>query len=181
MTTMNTHGAPRRGARSLAVWGGVAALVILPLLAMRLISEPNELTFAGAIVVCVGVAYEIATRLPARLAYAAGLALAILTGLAIVFANGAVGIIGSEDNPQNRIFVAPIIVAVAGALVALLKARGPALAMVAAAAAQIAVFVFAWAAGYGFTGPISVFFTAMWLIAGGLFRRSAAARGATGG
>jgi hypothetical protein len=148
---------------------------------MRLVSEPDELVFAGAIVLCVGLAYEIATRLPARLAYAAGLALVVLTCLSIVFANGAVGIIGSEDNPQNRIFFAPIAVAVAGAFVALLRPRGLAWAMAATAASQVGVFVFAWAAGYGFTGPISVFFTAMWLIAGGLFRRSAAARGAIGG
>jgi hypothetical protein len=53
--------------------------------------------------------------------------------------------------------------------------------MAATAVAQIGVFVFAWVAGYGFTGPISLFFTAMWLIAGGLFRRAAAARGAAGG
>jgi hypothetical protein len=181
MTTLETRGRPGRARRSLAVWGAVAALVLLPLLAMRLISEPDELVFVGAIIVCVGVAYEIATRVPGRFAYAAGLMLAALTVLAVVFVNGAVGIIGSEDNPQNRVFFAPIAVAVAGSLVALLRARGLALAMAAAAVAQVGVFVFAWAAGYSFTGPISVFFTAMWLIAGGLFRRAAAARAVTGG
>lgn len=171
MTLMDGH---RAGRRSLMVWGGAAVLAAGPILALGLISEPGDLVFIGAIVVSVGVAYEIAARIPARLAYAAGLALAILTVLAVVLANGAVGIIGSEDNPENRIFVAPIAVAAVGALLALLRPRGLALAMAAAAAAQVGVFVFAWAAGYGFTGPISVFFTAMWLIAGGLFRRAAA-------
>jgi hypothetical protein len=178
MTTLDPRGALQR---SLLVWGGAAALAAGPILAMGLVSEPNELVFIGAIVACIGVGYEIATRLPARLAYAAGLALAVLTALAIVFANGAVGIIGSEDNPENRVFFAPIAVAVLAALAARLRARGLALAMAATAVAQIGVFVFAWVAGYGFTGPISLFFTAMWLIAGGLFRRAAAARGAAGG
>ncbi len=46
-------------------------------------------------------------------------------------------------------------------------------AMVAAAIAQVLVFVFALVGGLGFTGPITVFFTALWLIAGWLFRKAA--------
>ena len=71
MTTLDPRGALQR---SLLVWGGAAALAAGPILAMGLVSEPNELVFIGAIVACIGVGYEIATRLPARLAYAAGLA-----------------------------------------------------------------------------------------------------------
>lgn len=162
--------------RSLMVWGGAAALIAGPILALDLISEPNELIFLGALIVVTGVGYEIASRIPARLAYAAGLALAVLTGLAHVLINGAVGIIGSEDNPANRIYIAALAAAGTSSLLALLRARWMQWAMVATAITQVAVFAYAWATGLGFTGPITVFFGAMWLIAGGLFRRAAAGR-----
>lgn len=162
--------------RSLIVWGAAAALIIAPILAMDMVEERADLAFLGALLLMVGVGYEIAARLPVRFAYAAGLALAVLTGLAHVVINGAVGIIGSEDNPANRIYLAVLAVAVLGSLVALLRARWMVWAMAAAAATQIAVFAYAWATGLGFTGPITVFFSAMWLIAGGLFRRAAAGR-----
>ena len=175
MTSL-TMTAATRLQRSLAVWVGAAALIVLPLLLLDLISEPNELIFAGVLVAAVGIPYEIATRVPGRLTYWAGAGLALATALSLVLMNGAVGIIGSEDNPHNRIFIAGIAVAAAGAVTARFQAKGLALAMFAAALTHVGIFVFAWAAGYGFTGPISVFFSAMWLFAGRLFRRAAAER-----
>ena len=63
--------------------------------------------------------------------------------------------------------------AAVGALLARFRPAGMALAMVAAAVAQILAFAFALAAGLGFTGPITVFFAALWLISASLFRKAA--------
>src|SRR5687768_3930776 len=70
-----------------------------------------------------------------------GLGLAILTGLLQAWVNLAVGVIGSEDNPFNLIYLAVIAVAVAGSAIAGFRATGLARAMVATALAQAAVFV----------------------------------------
>ena len=37
-------------------------------------------------------------------------------------------------------------------------------------------FVVALGAGFGFTGPITIFFVSLWLISAGLFRRAAGDR-----
>jgi hypothetical protein len=73
-------------------------------------------------------------------------------------------------------YFAVVGVAAGGALVARLRPLGLAYAMVAAAAAQIVTFVAALVLGLGFTGPITVFFTALWLISAWLFRRSVRTR-----
>ena len=142
----------------------------------RLISEREDLIFLAALTVATGVAHEVATRVPARLAYAAALALALFAAVAPILINGAVGIVGSEDNDANRAFLVPPIVAGLAGLAALLRARWMAWAMLAAAIAQVGVFAWLWASGLGFTGPITVFFSALWLIAASLFRRAAGAR-----
>ena len=85
--------------------------------------------------------------------------------------------IGSEDNPANLIYAAVIAVAVAAALLARFRPAGMAGAMVAAAVAQAAAFAVALGAELGFTGPITVFFVALWLASAWLFRKAAQARG----
>ena len=46
-------------------------------------------------------------------------------------------------------------------------------AMIATAAAQVMVFVIALVAGWGFTGAITVFFLAFWLVSPRLFQNAA--------
>jgi hypothetical protein len=53
-------------------------------------------------------------------------------------------------------------------------------AMVATALAQALVFAAALIAGLGFTGPITVFFAALWLTSAWLFRKAAREQTATG-
>jgi hypothetical protein len=64
-------------------------------------------------------------------------------------------------------------VGIVGALLGRFRAAGMMLALGATAVAQVAVFVVALAAGLGFTGPITVFFTGLWLISAWLFREAA--------
>ena len=52
--------------------------------------------------------------------------------------------------------------------------------MAATSVAQALAFVIALIAGLGFTGPITVFFAALWLIAAWLFRKAAPDRLAMG-
>ncbi|NNE47821.1 MAG: hypothetical protein HKN37_14310, partial [Rhodothermales bacterium] len=64
-------------------------------------------------------------------------------------------------------------VGIIGALIARFEPQGMARAMVSAAGAQVLAFVIALAAGWGFTGPITLVFAALWLGSAMLFRRAA--------
>jgi len=165
--------------RRLAVWGGAAALMALPVIAIRSIdgaeSDPGDFVFLLILLVGVGGAYELATRVPARAAYGAGTALALAAAFLSGWINLAVGIIGSEDNPANWVFAAPPAAALIGALLSRFAAAGMARAMVAAAIAQALTFIVALAADLGFTGPITIFFASLWLISAMLFRGAARA------
>lgn len=163
---------------SLLIWSGAAALMILPLLALRGIGAaawdvPGDLVFLAILLAGTGGAYELAARVSDRHAYRAGVAFGLAAALLQSWINLAVGIIGSEDNPANWIYAGVLGVAAAGMIVARFEPLGMARAMTAAAVAQLAAFAFALAAGLGFTGPITVFFAGLWLIAAWLFRRAA--------
>jgi peptidoglycan/LPS O-acetylase OafA/YrhL len=149
----------------------------LPVLAIRAIgegpSDPGDFVFLFILVAGVGAAFEIAARVSDRHAYRTGVVIALAAALLSVWINSAVGIIGSEDNPANWIYAAPIAVAAIGSVLARFRPTGMARSMVAAAIAQVLAFAFALLAGLGFTGPITIFFAGLWLIAAWLFRKAA--------
>lgn len=175
--TMETGPGRHRSRWRIAAWGTAAAFVLLPLLAMQVTEEVNwtafDFAFAGALVGGVGVAFELAVRVSASRAYRAAVAIALAAAFLMIWVNGAVGIIGSEDNPANWIFAGVLAVAFVGALVAGFRAEAMARAMLATAVAQVLAAVIALVAGWGFTGPITVFFGGLWLTSAWLFRRAA--------
>ena len=164
-------------------WGGAAALILLPLLAMKLTRQASwdvgDLPFAIAFILAVGLAFELAVRTSPGRSYRAGAALALAAGFLIFCANGAVGFIGSEDNAINRIYFVIPAVAIVGSFLAGFRSGGMAVAMAAAAAAQVAAGAVALSFGH-FTGPLTVFFTGLWLASAWLFRKAASGGAATG-
>ena len=160
----------------LAAWAGTAALIVLPLLAMRA-ADPNawalaDLPFALIMVAAVGIAFEFALRVPPRWTRRAGTAAALGTAFMLLWGNLAVGFAGSEDNAINIIFFAVPLIALAGSLLAGFRSAGVAVALTAAAVAQVAAGVIALFYGH-FTGPLTVSFAGLWLASALLFRRSA--------
>jgi hypothetical protein len=106
MTGNTENHGRRRGSRwRIAAWGTAAALILLPLLAMQLTDEvvwdAADFAFACALVVGVGVAYELAARMTGNSSYRAAVGVALAAAFILVWANGAVGIIGNEENPAN--------------------------------------------------------------------------------
>jgi hypothetical protein len=67
----------------------------------------------------------------------------LATGLILIWINGAVGLIGSEDNPANLMYGGVLAVGVIGAVIARLKPSGMARALFATALAQFLVPVVA--------------------------------------
>lgn len=156
-------------------WGAAAALVALPAVAMRFTTEVNwtgsDFVFAGVLIGGVGLLLELAVRRSGSLAYRAGAACAVGAGFITVWANAAVGMIGSEDNPFNLVFLGIVAFALAGAVAVRARASGMAVVMALASAAQL---------GAALVGPqsdrrggiCSAVFAAPWLLAAALFARS---------
>lgn len=122
----------------------------------------------------------LATRSAHRLALCA----AVATPLLLLWIIGAVGLIGVEGDPFDRIYGGVIAVGVAGALIARLRPRGMARAMVATACAQAVVAAIALIIGKQHSPVSSVveilglngFFVVLWLVSARLFVRAARAR-----
>lgn len=123
----------------------------------------------------------IAFRCSASGAYRAAAAIAVLAVFLLAWINGAVGIIGSENNDANVMFAAVIGCVVLGAAITRLRAGGMSRVLFIAALVQIAVGVIALAGNMGAEGNawprdvivLTAFFAALWLVSGWLFLRAA--------
>ena len=133
----------------------------------------------GLLLGSVGIGLELAAR-TGNAAYRMAAGLALAAGFLLIWINGAVGIIGSEREEANMLFLGVIAVALLGALAALFRAKGMAWAMGAAALAQLAMPVIAalmWPEAPVWSGKViglTAGFVAMWLISAALFRKAAA-------
>ncbi|WP_448658745.1 hypothetical protein ACPVPU_14815 [Sphingomonas sp. CJ99] len=157
-------------------WGAVAAVLIAPTIAMRFTDEVNwtasDYGFAIVVLGGIGVALELVVRASGNWALRAGTAIALLVTLAIVWINGAVGIIGDGDHWANFFHMLAPPVALSGAALGRFRARGVAVGLMAAALVQLVGAVFA-----AMIEPRVIPFIALcitgWLVAAGLFRRAA--------
>ena len=156
-------------------WGGALILLTTPWVAMQFSREVNwslaDFVLAALIFAVAGTALELSARASASHAYRGGATLAVLSAVLLVWVNGAVGIIGSENNPANLMFAGVLAIAVVGAVVAGFRPLGLARAMLAAAAGQAAVALIALGLGHNIL-PISAVFIALWLGAALLFAKA---------
>lgn len=166
----------RRGSRwRLAGWSAAAGLLLLPLVAMQFTREVSWTGFdflaAAALIGGVGLAFELAVRMTRNAAYRAGIAAALAAAFLTIWVNGAVGMIGDEDNPYNFLFLGVIGVAFAGAIIARFRAAGMAGAMLAAGIANACVAV-AGIPTDSRGGAFSIAFALPWLLSAWLFRKA---------
>lgn len=159
-----------------AAWSLAVTLLALPAVAMQFTDEVNwsigDFIAMGVMIGGAGLLLEIAVRLSGHWAYRAGALVAVLTSFFIIWVNLAVGIIGSEDNDLNLMFVGVLGTAMGGTIIAGFGARGMRNAMVATAGAQLVVAIVAAAYGYNIV-PISIGLAGLWLMAAALFGRAA--------
>jgi hypothetical protein len=163
----------------IAGWGIAALLLLLPLVAMQFTREVNwtpfDFAFAAVMIGGVGIAFELTVRATRNNAYRSGVAIALAATFLLIWINGAVGIIGDEDNPLNLLYIGVIAIAFGGMAWARFRARGASRAMMAAAIANAAVGLVAVVAGRneppGIVGLIVLngFFVLLFLGASRLF------------
>lgn len=179
--------------RSAAIVAGVTvALLSVPLVAMQFTDEVRwtafDFLFAGVLVFGTGLACAAVLRTNRSIAYRAAMGLALAGAFMLVWANGAVGVIGNgEEDFATALYVAgTLAVGVVGAVVAQLRPRAMGHALLAVALYQSGVAGIALAVGWGATAPswprdvlmATAFLDSVWIAAAMLFFRAArAARG----
>lgn len=172
----------------LAAWGvGVVLLLQVPLVAMQFTEQvkwtPLDFVFMGALLFGSALVYELVARMGSGMAYRAGVGVACVTGLLLVWINGAVGIIGDVDE-ANVMYLGVILIGFVAACIARFEARGMTWALVATAAAQAIVPVIAltfvkeadFAPGVAKVFLLNGVFVAAWVASALLFREAASRR-----
>jgi len=168
---------------------GTGLLLLIPLVAMQFSQEVHwtgfDFVVAGGLLFGAGLTFTLLARLGNSTPYRLAVAVAVGAGLLLVWANLAVGLVGSEDNPANLLYGGVLAVALIGALVARFQPLGMSRTVFAAALTYVAVTLvalFVWTPSAGTAEPSVHFanvlganmaFAFMWVVAGVLFRRAA--------
>lgn len=166
-------------------WGSAILLLLLPLAAMQFTNEVNwtisDFVFAAVLLGSVGFILELAVRRAGDWTYRAAMACAAAAGFLLFWANGAVGLIGSETNDANGWFYLVPLLALLGGLITRAQPAAMAWVMAAAAVAQIAIACTVMAVSWPQREYIWIrelvlsggFFGALWLASAALFRAAA--------
>ena len=111
--------------------------------------------------------------------YRSAVGVALATAFILLWVNGAVGVIGSENNEANLMYFGVLAVGIVGAVIARFEPRGMAFALFATALAQALVTLVAVIGGLGYpaNGPLELlflngFFIALWIVSAWLFRQT---------
>lgn len=165
-------------------------LLLVPLVGMQFSDEIvwtlSDFIIAGVLLFGTGLAYTVVTHILAplkgdNLIYRVAVGLALLTGLFLVWANLAVGVIGSEDNPANLMYYGVIAVGLIGAAWSRFKPLGMMRTMFAMAIAQSLIAAIALLSGMHLSPVSSIpeiinvngFFVTLFVVSALLFRHAA--------
>jgi hypothetical protein len=168
---------------------GTALILLIPLIAMQFNHDVQWTAFdflvAGGMLFGAGLVFLLLARMGNSTPYRLATAVAVGAGLLLVWANLAVGLVGSEDNPANLLYGGVLAVAFIGALVARFRPLGLSWAMFAAALTYVVVTLvalFVWTPSAATAEPsvhlanvlgANAAFAFLWVVAGMLFRRAA--------
>jgi hypothetical protein len=183
------NGGRRRVSRwRIVPWAIAAILLLVPLIAMMFTGQVNwdetDFIVMGAMLFGACGAFELAARMTGNMAYRAAVGVAVVATFLLIWINLAVGIIGSEDNPANLMYLGVLAVGIVGALIGRFRPAAMARALVATALTQCLVAVITLTAGLGAEGAnwpqvifvLNGFFAALWLASAWLFRKAARGR-----
>ena len=162
-----------------------AFILLIPLVAMQFTGEVNwgwlDFLVMGILLSGTGIIYVFISGMSDSAAYKSAIGIAVLTIFLLIWINLAVGIIGSEGNPANLLYLGVLVVGIIGAVVSRLRSKGMSITMFAAALVQFVVPIIAliiWTNSLqespGMVGVfiINTFFTMLLVLSAFLFRRS---------
>ncbi|MDZ7765809.1 MAG: hypothetical protein U5K00_15550 [Melioribacteraceae bacterium] len=163
-------------------------LLMIPLVAMQFSDEVDwnifDFIVAGFLLFGTGFTYVLLTMKVNNFTYKARVAVGLFAGLFLIWANLAVGIIGSEDNPVNIIYFGVIGIGIVGAVMSRFKSRGLSLTMFAISLIllliAVVVLIYAWTQNTNFKPDeimayigVHGLFIMLFFISGMLFRQVA--------
>lgn len=176
--TMTGGGSGHQGWRT-AVWGGAAALLLAPAIATQVSDEmmwdSADFILVGLMLAAACGAWELAMRKTGSRAYAAAAIVAAGTAFLLFLVNGAVGILGGEDNPVNLLYFGILTLALGGAIIVRFRPEGMARAMAVTAGAQVVtgmLGVTLFPDVLGFLAGTAMF-VPLWLLSAWLFAKAA--------
>ncbi len=145
--------------------------------------DPLDFLVFGGMIAALLLIIVVARRNSRSPAYRFAMALAGVGGFLVAWINGAVGIIGNEENPANLLFFGVLGVGAVGALFVRFRAAGMTRVLYTMALAQVGVAVFAITLDLGASSPawpqslvmMTAVFTFFWLTSALLFGRAAKA------
>ena len=182
--TLGTNGGWRSGPWRIAAWSAAAGLFLLPVM-VEFASADFGWDFADfifwAVVLSVSCPlFDWAARKSPNFSYLAGSGAALAAGFGLIVVNGAVGLVGSEDEGHNLLFGLVLLVAIVGAFIARGRAEGLARAMLAAAVVHIAISAILLVRAGGATEATLgaeiiglLVFAGVWLVSAWCFRQAA--------
>ena len=162
--------------------GFTAILLLIPFTAMQFTEEvqwtASDFVIAGSMLFCAGLAFLLLKEKQQNTLYRIASATAVGSILFLVWANLAVGIIGSEDNVINLFYFGIIAVGLAGAALSRMRPAGMALTLFALAFTQLLITVSALTMGMHHLPGSSIseilgvngFFITLFALSGILFR-----------
>jgi hypothetical protein len=172
---------------SIAIYVALIAtlFLIIPLLAMLFTDEMNwsffDFVAAWILLFGSGFTYKIIARSMGGIIYRAAIGLSVATALFLVWSNLAVGLIGSEDNSANLMYMGVLAIGFLGSIIVRLKPRGMSLVLFAMAFSHIIISVIALIVRLDLLPESSVieilavngFFFVLWCGAALMFRNAA--------
>lgn len=163
-----------------------ASILMVPLVAMLFTTEVdwNLLDFIvmAILLFSTGLTFVLISKYSDSMAFRTAVGVAVVAGLLLIWVNLAVGIIGSEDNSANLLYVAVFAIGIIGTWIARFKPRGMSYTLFATAITQMLVPVIAmitWRSSLeeppGIIGVflLNAFFAALFAVSAMLFRRAA--------
>ena len=165
-----------------AVVLGTGLLLIVPLVAMQFTDEVDwsvsDFIIAGALLFGTGVLFVLVLRAPENIIYKSGMGLAIGATFLMIWADLAVGLIGSGPNPGNLMYIGVLAVLIIGIYLSHFKPAGLERAMFASALSLVLLTLIALLANrnnYPQSSVIEIigvnlFFATPYIVSGLLFR-----------
>lgn len=162
-----------------------ATMLLVPLTAMLITDEMNwsffDFVAAWILLFGAGFTYRMIARMMSNIKYRAAVGLAVATALFLVWSNLAVGLIGSEDNPANLMYMGVLAIGFLGSIIAKLKPKGMSLVLFSMAFSHIIITVIAMIVRVELLPESSVieilavngFFAVLWSGSALLFRNGA--------
>lgn len=160
----------------IAAWTGAGLILLLPLVAMQFNTDVNWTVFdfvvAGAMLAALVGAFEVVVRLSGNWAYRAAVVVAALAAFLMVWVQGAVGLVGSENDLFNLLFLVPLLIGATGCFIANFKAAGMSRMLWVMAVVQLITIGISWAVTRDPDSFILLAWVFAWSLSAWLFGRA---------